>query len=87
MDTLSKPFVRPHNPVPQINITRSGLGLPRRWSRDLPTIEEIIDSFMEFIGDAVKVAHNLSLIIPFKEYLEKPERPYPEIWFWGSTPE
>lgn len=76
VDTFSS-FVRPHNPVPA-NITKL-TGITQEMVQDAPTIEEIIDSFMEFIGDAVLVAHNASFDYSFlKSALKKTGRPYPD---------
>lgn len=70
-------FVRPVNPVPA-NITRL-TGITGEMVKDAPAIEEIIDSFIEFIGDAVLVAHNASFDYGFlKSALKKCGRSYLE---------
>jgi|LSQX01.1.fsa_nt_gb DNA polymerase-3 subunit alpha (Gram-positive type) len=76
VDTFSS-FVLPRKPVPDY-ITRI-TGISQEMLKGAPAIEDIIPEFMEFIGDAVLVAHNASFDYGFlKNALKKTGFSYPD---------
>ena len=56
-------FVNPQRPIPY-EITKL-TGIQDEMVLSAPTIEEVIPDFLEFIGDAVLVAHNASFDVGF----------------------
>jgi DNA polymerase-3 subunit epsilon len=66
-------LINPQRPIPA-NITRL-TGITNEMVRDAPLFAEIADSFMQFMGDAVFVAHSVNFDYGFiaREY-ERLER-------------
>ncbi len=56
-------FVNPTIPIPE-EVTKI-TGITNEMVRDYPTIEELFDEFLEFVGDSVLVAHNSDFDMSF----------------------
>lgn len=59
-------FVNPEKPIPEevVNITH----ITDEMVKDAETIEQVLPKFLEFIGDAVIVAHNADFDVGFIKY-------------------